>query len=164
MEEDEKKHIEKIYKEKALKLLKFYMIIAIFSGLSYLIAIFLYKSFDFGLIFEIIAFVFIIIAYNKIEQSDFRLGKRNVIIAMFPIGWLIIYDLINLIANISEVLTEVIIYYTSIDQFFYFIEPYLYDVTLVASIILLYFTYSSLCKADGSKKADDYVESFYDKL
>lgn len=161
---ENKKHIEKIYADKATNLLKICIGIFIFSGLTYLIGIFLYNSFDFGLIFEIISFIFIVIAYNKIKQNDLQSAKRNTIIAMIPIGWIIIYDFINLLANISEVLIEVIRYYTSFDQYFYYLEPYLFDVTLVVSIVLLYKTYSSLSMADGSQKNDDYIDTFYDKL
>ena len=170
MEEDvkeeikNKKHIEATYKDKASNLLKICMGVLIFSGISYLIAIFINKSFDFGFIFEIIAFVFTILAINKIGQNDLASAKRDIIIAMIPIGWLIIYDLINLLVNADEVFTEVASYYISGDFLFYSIEPYLCDVTLIASIILLYRAFISLGKADGSKKADNYTDIFYDKL
>ena len=112
MEEDEnKKHIKEIYKEKAIKLLKIFIIISILSGISYVFGILIYKSFDFGLIFEIISFVFIVFAINNIKQSNFKLGKKDIIIASIPIVWLIIYDFINLIAHINEVLIEVAKYY-----------------------------------------------------
>lgn len=161
---ENKNHIKKIYTDKATNLLKICVGISIFSGISYLIGILSYNSFDFGLIFEIISFIFIVTAFNKVNQNDLQSSKKNTIIAMIPIGWLIIYDLINLLVNITEVTSEVINYYTSFDQYFYYLEPYLFDVTLVISIILLYKTYSSLCIADGSKESDNYVDTFYDKL
>ena len=83
---------------------------------------------------------------------------------MIPIGWLIIYDFINLLINIKEVLMEVFYYYTSFAQYFYFIEPYLFDVTLVANIILLFIIYKSLNKADGTEKNVNYTDTFYDEL
>lgn len=49
------KHIKKVYTEKAINLLKIYIVIAIISGISYLIGMFIYSSFDFGLIFEILS-------------------------------------------------------------------------------------------------------------
>ncbi len=164
LDEENKKHIQKTYTDKAMKLLKICIGLSIFSILTYFIAIFFYQLFDFGLIFETISFVFMVMAWYKITNHNLQAGKRNVIIAMLPIGWLMIYDLINLLANIQEVMYEVIGYYTSLDQYFYYLEPYLYDVVLVALIVLLYAVYHALTKADGSKKADDYVESFYDKL
>ena len=159
-------HIRKTYKDKTENLLKGCMSVMIVSLLTYLLPLIIFKAFDFGMIFEIITLVFIVIAYNKISQNDFKAVKKCIIIAMIPIGWLIIYDFINLLANIKEVLIEVFRYYFSFDQFFYYIEPYLVDVFLVATIILLYKTYSALKKAEGSEslEAEDYGDTFYDKL
>lgn len=162
--QENKEHIQKIYTEKAQKLLKFCIVILIVSGITYLIGFFLYNSFDFGLVFEIITFIFILIANNRIEQKNMKLGKINTIMAIIPISFLIIYDLIHLAINIEEVLEEVLIYYTSSDQFFYNIEPYLFDVTLIAVIKLLYKTYKALNKADNTQQSENYLDTFYDNL
>ena len=162
--QENKEHIQKIYTEKAQKLLKFCIVILIVNGITYLIGFFLYNSFDFGLVFEIITFIFILIANNRIEQKNMKLGKINTIMAIIPISFLIIYDLIHLAINIEEVLEEVLIYYTSSDQFFYYIEPYLFDVTLIAVIKLLYKTYKALNKADNTQQSENYLDTFYDNL
>ena len=162
--QENKEHIQKIYTEKAQKLLKFCIVILIVNGITYLIGFFLYNSFDFGLVFEIITFIFILIANNRIEHKNMKLGKINTIMAIIPISFLIIYDLIHLAINIEEVLEEVLIYYTSSDQFFYNIEPYLFDVTLIAVIKLLYKTYKALNKADNTQQSENYLDTFYDNL
>lgn len=146
-----KKHIEKINSEKAVNILKICVVIFIISFITYAIALF-FGNFDFGLIFEIISFIFTILAMNKIKVQDYSKAKTYTIVAMAPVGWLIIYDLINLLVNIEEVIVELIHYYTSFDQFFYYIEPYLYDVTLVAIIVLLFVAYKSIRRADGTDK------------
>lgn len=161
---DEKRHIQEVYTDKASNLLKLCIGLLIFDFVTYVFAIFVYSAFDFGFIFEIIAFIFVIKALKNIKQQNFKVGKKNVIISMIPIGWLIIYDFINLLVNIEEVIGEVIHYYTSFDQFFYYLEPYLVDVLLVAIIALLYLTYSSITKAEGRLEYTDYSEEFYDKL
>lgn len=162
---ENKTHIRKVYKDKAENLLKKCMVIMFLSILKYILPLVLFKAFDFGLVFEVISLVFIVIAYNKMGQNDFRVLKRYTIIAMIPIGWLIIYDFIDLLANIGEVFIEVSMYYLTGDQFFYYLAPYLVDVLLIASIILLYKTYSSLKKAEGSEAVyDSYEDTFYDKL
>ena len=162
---ENKTHIRKVYKDKAENLLKKCMVIMFLSILTYILPLVLFKAFDFGLVFEVISLVFIEIAYNKMGQNDFRVLKRYTIIAMIPIGWLIIYDFIDLLANIGEVFIEVSMYYLTGDQFFYYLAPYLVDVLLIASIILLYKTYSSLKKAEGSEPVyDSYEDTFYDKL
>ena len=162
--QENKENKQKIYTEKAQKLLKFCIVILIVNGITYLIGFFLYNSFDFGLVFEIITFIFILIANNRIEQKNMKLGKINTIMAIIPISFLIIYDLIHLAINIEEVLEEVLIYYTSSDQFFYNIEPYLFDITLIAVIKLLYKTYKALNKADNTQQSENYLDTFYDNL
>lgn len=160
---DNQNHIKKTYSEKAMNLLKTCIGLMVLSLLTYFFAL-LYDSFDFGLIFELIAFIFMILAYSKIKGNNIQSCKRNIVISMIPIGWLIIYDLINLIVNIGEVLSVVAEYFLSIDQFFYSLSPYLYDVFLVAIIILLKKAFSSLNRADNSETAETYADHFYDKL
>ena len=157
------KHIKETYSDKAQNLLKICIGLMVLSLLSYLIAL-AYNTFDFGLIFEIVTFAFIILAYSQINQLKIKSAKKSIVIAMIPIGWLIIYDLIDLIVNIGDVIPVVMRYFLSIDQFFYYLQPYLFDTVLVATIILLYKAFSSLSIADNTKLADDYVDSFYDKL
>lgn len=157
------KHIKETYSDKAQNLLKICIGLMVLSLLSYLIAL-AYNTFDFGLIFEIVTFAFIILAYSQINQLKIKSAKKSIVIAMIPIGWLIIYDLIDLIVNIGDVIPVVMRYFLSIDQFFYYLQPYLFDTVLVATIILLYKAFSSLSRADNTKPADDYVDSFYDKL
>lgn len=164
MENKENVDVKKIGKDKACNLLKICMGISLFSVITYVIAILIFDSFDFGFIFEVISFVFIVIAYNRIDIYDFQSGKRNIIIAMIPFGWLIIYDFIDLIVNIKEVLIEVSIYYLSMDHFFYYIEPYLFDVTLVANIVFLYKAFSTLNKIEKNKESENYTDIFYDKV
>lgn len=156
-----KKHIENVYKNKTINLLKICIGLSIFSFATYLSGIFFYNAFDFGLIFEIISFIF---ALNKILKNDFQSGKRNTIIAMIPIGWLIIYDFFNLCVNIIEVITKVSGYYLSFDRYFYYIKPYLFDVILIAMIILLYKSYRSLNRATNNSQSDNYTDTFYDEL
>ena len=83
---------------------------------------------------------------------------------MIPIGWLIIYDFINLLANLDEVMTNIIKYYTTWDKYYYSLMPYLVDVTLIILIVLLYKSYSSVNQIDKTTKSDNYTDTFYNKL
>ena len=157
------KHIKEVYTEKTIKLLKIYIGIAIASGITYLIGL-MYDLFDFGLIFEIISFICVYISLKNLSNNNLSTGKKYIIIAMIPIGWVLIYDFIDLLANITTVVETVIDYYTSASWLFYCIEPYLYDVTLVTNLALLIAAYFSVCRADGSKKSNDFTENFYDEL
>ncbi|MGN1270564.1 MAG: hypothetical protein ACI4UX_00990 [Clostridia bacterium] len=161
---ENKKHIENIYTEKSIKFLKICISIFIFDLLSYLFAILVYKAFDFGLIFEIISLTFVILALTKVSSKDFTCAKKNIIIAMIPVGWLIIYDFINLLVNIKEVSIEITLYYSSIDSYIYSLAPYLMEITLISIIVLLYKTHTFINIAVGKEKSNTYADRFYDEL
>lgn len=161
-DETNRLHIKKVYKEKIRNLLKLCIGIFMFSFFTYIVGIWRYRQFDFGLIFEIISFVFIIIAYRKIEQNDFEAIKKSAIIAMIPLGWLVIYDLIGLLVNIDEVFREVVRYYVTWDKYFYYLLPYLVDVVLITLLILLYKVINASKKIEN--KSVDFAEDFYDNL
>lgn len=160
--EENKMHIKKVYKEKITNLLKLCIGIMIFSFITYVIGIFTYGQFDFGLIFEIISFIFIIIAYRKIKQNDYEAIKKSAIIAMIPLGWLVIYDFIGLLVNIDEVFFQVVRYYITWDKYFYYLLPYLVDVVLITLLILLYKVIMASKKIEN--KSVDFGEEFYDNL
>ena len=157
------KHIQEVYVDKSIFFLKFCIGIFLFSVITYLIAL-EYNAFDFGFIFEVISLVFVILSIDKLKKQKLQSAKKCIVIAMIPIGWLIIYDFINLLANLNEVMTNVIEYYTTWDRYFYSLRPYLVDVTLIALIVLLYKSYSSVNKADGTTVSDSYADTFYNKL
>ena len=159
-----KKHVENVNNEKAVFFLKICIAIFILSGITYVIGISLYNSFDFGLIFELISFIFTILAFLKIKDKQYKRAKTYIIIAMIPLGWLIIYDLFDLLMNLQEVLANVFIYYFSMDRFFYYLAPYLYDVTSVAIVVSLFFAYKAINRADGTNKNNNPIDSFYEKL
>ncbi len=161
-DETNRLHIKKVYKEKIRNLLKLCIGIFMFSFFTYIVGIWRYGQFDFGLIFEMISFVFIIIAYRKIEQNDFDAIKKSTIIAMIPLGWLVIYDLIGLLVNIDEVFREVVRYYVTWDKYFYYLLPYLVDVVLITLLILLYKVINASKKIEN--KSVDFAEDFYDNL
>lgn len=158
-----KAHIQEVYVDKSIFFLKFCIGIFLFSVITYLIAL-EYNAFDFGFIFEVISLVFVILSIDKLKKQKLQSAKKCIVIAMIPIGWLIIYDFINLLANLNEVMTNVIEYYTTWDRYFYSLRPYLVDVTLIALIVLLYKSYSSVNKADGTTVSDSYADTFYNKL
>ena len=161
---ENKEHIKKVYTEKTINLLKICLGLSVFSLCTYLVGIFLYQSFDFGCIFEMISFVFVLLAYLNVQKNTWQTSKRNVIIAMLPLGWLLVYDFIYLLIHLDEVLPEIVGYYTSFDQYFYYLGPYLFDFTLIASLFLLYKVYSSLCIVDGTRKDNSFTDTFYDTL
>lgn len=156
-------HIQEVYIDQAIFFLKFYIGISLFSIITYLIAL-EYNAFDFGFIFEVISFVFVILSMDKLKKHKLQSAKKCIIIAMIPIGWLIIYDFINLLANLDEVITNITKYYTTRDKYYYSLMPYLIDVTLIILIGLLYKSYSSVTQVNKTTKSDNYTDTFYNKL
>ena len=157
-----KAHIQEVYVDKSIFFLKFCIGIFLFSVITYLIAL-EYNAFDFGFIFEVISLVFVIISIDKLKKQKLQSAKKCIVIAMIPIGWLIIYDFINLLANLDEVMANVIKYFTTWDRYYYSLRPYLVDVTLIVLIVLLYKSYSSVNKAGNNTKSDNYTDIFYNK-
>lgn len=155
-------HVKATYLDSANTLLNYSIGIFILSFITYAIAL-LYSNFDFGLVFEAIAVVLVFMAKNRIKNEDIKTSKLCIIIAMLPIFFLLGFDLINLLLNLGEVLVEVFHYYTSFDQFFYNIEPYIADVTLIIIIVLFFKAYFSLKHAEGSVEKT-YTDNFYDSL
>ena len=162
--EKNNRHITNVYSEKAMNLLRICMTILGFSSLTYFIIYLFYRTLDFGIIFEVIGFIFIVLAYNKIPSKDWKKSQKYILFAMLPIGCLIFYDFLHLLVNLDEVLPEVLYYFLSTDKYFYYIEPYLYDISLVLTFGLLYSSYISLNKAKGDIEYEDYTEEFYDKI
>lgn len=161
---EEQKHIAEIYSDKAINLLNICIGIFIFNAITYIFGILTQNAFDFGFVFETISCLCILYAKSTIKETNLQSGKKIIIFANLPLAFLIVYDFINLLLNLDEILTEIVRYYTTFDQFFYYLSPYLVDVTLIALIVLFYQSYIALCKADGSIKSSNYVDTFYDKL
>ncbi len=161
-EKEQKEFIKKIYAEKAGKLLKWAFWILIFDIATYALFIFL-GDFDFGVIFEIITFFFVIKSMNIIKEYSIDRAKTNIIIAMIPVGWLLIYDFIDLLSHLGQIIQELTRYYSSSDFFFYEYTFDLVDITLLLIMLLLFESYRSLCKSTGDKRYKESTDWFYEK-
>ena len=161
-EQEEAEHIKKIYADKAGRLLKWVLGILIFDFVTYLVFILIGDT-DFGVFFEIITFIFVIISIWLISKYSLEQAKSKVIIAMIPIGWLLIYDLIDLFSHIEQIVEELTNYYYNLEFFFLDVELYLVDIPLLIILLLLFKSYTSLCKALGDKKYQESTDWFYDK-
>lgn len=164
-EEKNKKHIEKIYTEQATKLIKACLWLFIFDSLTYIYGLYLDK-FDFGFIFEFISFIFLLIALNKLRKKDYLATKRNILIAIFPLCWIILYDLIKTFISFEEAVSVIVQFYIYYDAFVatFFTFFYACDGVCLIVLLLLLKTYNSLNKADGNIKSKNFTDSFYDSL
>ena len=73
---------------------------------------------------------------------------------MIPIGWLLIYDFITLIANTSD----------AIDLTFLWYDFILGDGITILIIIILYAINKDLRKADNPEKYKESTDWFYERL
>ncbi len=162
-EEENQKHIEQTYLEKSKNILYICIGILAVSFLTYIWNIVMYLNFDYGVLLEIVSCFFIISACVKIGKKEIELAKTYIIVSAIPMFILIVIDLIDLLSNIGEVIGQVGLYYLTGDFLFYFILPYLFDVTLYLNVFLLYKAYTSLGKAEGKIKKS-FTDTFYDSL
>lgn len=164
-EAENKNNINKVYTEKSIKLLKICEGLILFDFLTYIIGLLIYNSFDFGFIFEGISFVAIVMTTNSIEKQSYKLAKKEVIVSMIPICALILYDIVLLLIDYKRTSMVVMSYYIRFNHTFeYFLIQYFFDIILLAIIILLYKTYTSIKRLDGSDKDKSYTDIFYDNL
>ena len=155
-------HVKETDLERASNILNYCIFVFIISIISYFIGL-LYNNFDFSLIFEAISFILIFMTKSRIKNGDIQMAKLCIIIAILPIIFLLGFDLINLLLNFGEVSSEVFHYFTSFDQVFYVIEPYIVDTTLIINIVLMFKAFTSLKHAEGSIEKT-YTDNFYDSL
>lgn len=153
MNDMEKEFIKKVNIDKAKNKAKDCISLTIFSILTYIVPL-LFGDFDFGLVFELLTLIFIFIARNNMKNYDEDRSKRYTIFAMIPIGWLLIYDFITLIANTSD----------AIDLTFLWYDFILGDGITILIIIILYAINKDLRKADNPEKYKESTDWFYERL
>lgn len=161
---NEKEHIREVYTDKAKNLTKISLVLLGFDVITYIYAIFVYQSFDFGMIFELISFTFAIICFDNIDRENYKKAKRYNIISEFSSGWLVIYDLIIFILNFIGLIKINQTQYIQFNTYEYYLYPILSDIIIIIAMVLLYRAYKSIQKAIGEEKEENYTDSFYDNM
>lgn len=124
----------------------------VLSLLTY-VAPLIYGEFDFGIVFEIISLVFLLVARNYMSKYDESRAKRYIICSMVAIGWILIYDIILLCSSIQDVIDLAFLGY---DYFFAEIFSILY-------LVILFAINRDLSKADNPIKYKESTDWFYEK-
>ena len=73
----DKKHNYEVYTDKASKFLTFSIVLLALSLTSYLFALLVFDNFDFRFIFELFAFVCVVVAKNALIDKKLSLSKKN---------------------------------------------------------------------------------------
>lgn len=64
----------------------------------------IYGGFDFGIVFEVVSLLFLLIARNYMKKYNESKAKTFVICSMVAVGWLVIYDIMCIISNIEIII------------------------------------------------------------
>ena len=152
MTDEEKEFIIKVNIDKANNKTMIPIVLMVISILTYVFPLML-GEFDFGIVFEIISLLFLIIARNYMNKYDEIRSKRYIICAMIPIGWLLIYDLIIFLTSIKNIEDLIVLGY---DYFFGEILSIVYMTILLA-------INRDLAKADNPVKYKESTDWFYEK-
>ena len=109
-------------------------------------------EFDFGVVFEIISLIFLLISNSFMGKYNETRAKRYLICSMVAIGWILIYDLISLLTSIAS----------GVDIF---IAGYAYgggEFLTIAYLILLFKINNDLANADNPTKYKEKMDWFYE--
>ena len=152
MEDKEKEFIKKVNIDKAKNKTSVSILLMIISILTYVVPL-MYGEFDFGIVFEIISLVFLLIARNYMSKYDEIRSKRYVIFSMVAIGWILIYDIMLLCSYIQDIADLALLGY---DFYFGEIFSILYFIILIA-------INKDLSKDNDSTKYKESTDWFYEK-
>ncbi len=153
MSDEEKQFAIKINVDKAKnKSIPLILLISI-SILTYIPPL-IVGEFDFGIVFEVISFLFLLIAIKYMKNYDEIRSKRYVVYAIIPIGWLLIYDLIAMISSLKNF----------IDFLFLGYDYYFSEILLIVYILVLFKINKDLAKADNPIKYKESTDWFYETL
>lgn len=152
MDEKEKNFIIKINVDKAKNKVIVPILLIVISILTYAVPL-MYGEFDFGMIFEIISLICLLVARKYMTKYDEIRSKRYIICSMFSIGWILVYDAIVMIANIQNFTDFAFLGY---DFFFG-------EMILIAYLIALFAVNKDLSKATNPIQYKKSTDWFYEK-
>lgn len=153
MNDKEKEFIKNVNIDKAHNKTTSCIGLTIISLLSYVVPL-IFGEFDFGIIFETLTLIFIIMARYYMSEYNLDCSKRFIIFAMIPIGWLLIYDLITYLSYVTDIL----------DFTFLGLDFVLQEVFTILDLLILFAINKDLRKADNPEKYKESTDWFYERL
>lgn len=149
MDDEEKDFIKKVNIDKANNKTRLAIVLIVLSILTYILPL-AFGEFDFGIIFEGISLIFLLIAKMYMSQYNETSSKRYIVCALVSIGWILIYDVISYMNN------DINLIFLGYDYFFGEIFTILY-------IMRLFQINKNLTKADNPIKYKESTDWFYEK-
>ena len=142
MTDEEMEFVRKVNIDKANNKTGIAIVLIVLSILTYIVPL-VFGEFDFGIIFEGISLIFLLIA--KMYMSEYKevSSKKYIVCSLVAIGWILIYDAVDLA-------------FLGYDYFFGEIFTILY-------IIRLFAINKNLSKADNPIKYKESTDWFYER-
>lgn len=153
MNDKEKEFVKKVNIDKSKNKTTASIVLMSISLFSYILPL-IFGDFDFGLIFEILTLVFIFLARHNMEKYNEELSKKCIVLAMIPLGWLLIYDFITMMSYVTNVLNFE----------FLTLDFLLQEGVTIWAFIILYQANKCLNKADNPEKYKESTDWFYERL
>lgn len=145
-------YFKKVNIDKALKKTLLPICIIAFSIFTYLYG-YVFEEYDFGIIFEVASLILLLISIFFMKQYDEDKAKICINCAIGAVGWLLIYDLIDIFQYV-EVMMDIIA----------LIYLYVYtELILLIYIGLLLKVKFDLLKADNPKEYEEKTDWFYER-
>lgn len=152
MDGEEKEFIKKVNIDKANNRTGLAILLIALSILTYIIPL-AFGEFDFGIIFEGISLIFLLIAKMYMSQYNEISSKRYIICALVSIGWILIYDAISMISYIND----------GIDLLFLGYDYFFGEIFTILYIMRLFQINKNLSKADNPIKYKENTDWFYER-
>lgn len=153
MSDEEKEFIKKVNIDKANNITKIPIILIAISLSTYVIPL-IYGVFDFGIVFEIISLIFLLVSKSYMTKYDESRAKRYIICSMVSIGWILIYDMILFVASIKDIE----------DLMFLGGDYFFGEMFSIFYLIMLFAINKDLSKADNPTKYKESTDWFYENI
>lgn len=99
MTDEEMEFVRKVNIDKANNKTGIAIVLIVLSILTYIVPL-VFGEFDFGIIFEGISLIFLLIAKMYMSEYNEVSSKKYIVCSLVAIGWILIYDAIRLVTYI----------------------------------------------------------------
>ena len=151
MSDEEKEFIKKVNVDKAKNKIIVSILLIIISILTYVVPL-MYGEFDFGIVFEGISLIFLLVARSYMSKYDEILSKRYIICSIVAIGLILIYDIIILCSYVQNIFDLALLGF----------EFCFREIFLILYLIMLLSINRDLSKSDNAMKYQKSTEWFYE--
>lgn len=149
MTDEEMEFVRKVNIDKANNKTGIAIVLIVLSILTYIVPL-VFGEFDFGIIFEGISLIFLLIAKMYMSKYNEISSKKYIICSLIAIGWILIYDVIRLVSN-------------AVDLALFGYEYFFGEIFTILYIIRLFAINKNLSKADNPIKYKESTDWFYER-